>query len=505
MAPFDPTASSPPGSPGPAGGHSCLVNDVHARLNPTRVARVVRPRSVAEVREAVRTAAAEGLAVSIAGGRHAMGGQQFGTGTVLLDTTGLDRVLAFDPAAGEIEVEAGIQWPALLAWLDQAQHGHPAPWGIIQKQTGADRLSLGGALAANIHGRGLALAPFAADVAAFDLLGADGEIRRCSRHDHPELLRLAAGGYGLFGVAVSLRLRLTPRRKLERVVRMLDAEGVVPTLEARANAGFLYGDWQFAIDPASDDFLQRGVCSCYRPVDPATPFPANQRALSADAWRDLLYLAHADKRRAVDRYVAHYLATDGQIYWSDRHQLAEYVDGYHAALDARLGIAPGATGSELISELYVPRPALPRFLASVREDARRHAVDVVYGTVRLIEPDTDTELAWATAPWACVVLNLHVDHTPAGLAKAEADCRRLIDRAIAQGGSFYLTYHRFARRQQVETCYPQFPEFLRQKLAVDPEERFQSDWYRHFRAMFADLLPPPRIGTIAVAGAMVPR
>ena len=32
-------------------------------------------------------------------------------------------------------------------------------WGIVQKQTGADRLSLGGALACNAHGRGLALKP----------------------------------------------------------------------------------------------------------------------------------------------------------------------------------------------------------------------------------------------------------------------------------------------------------------------------------------------------------
>lgn len=30
------------------------------------------------------------------------------------------------------------------------------------------------------------------------------------------------------------------------------------------------------------------------------------------------------------------------------------------------------------------------------------------------------------------------------------------------------------------------PAFLRRKLAHDPEERFQSDWYRHLRELFAD-------------------
>ena len=50
--------------------------------------------------------------------------------------------------------------------------------------------------------------------------------------------------------------------------------------------------------------------------------------------------------------------------------------------------------------------------------------------------------------------------------------------AIAHGGRYYLTYHRYASRAQVEACYPQFPEFLRLKKKHDPEERFQSEWYR---------------------------
>ena len=95
-----------------------LVNDIHAQLNATLVRRVLRPASVADVRDAVLTAGGAGRALAIAGGRHAMGGQQFGGGLDLLDMTGLDRVLDFDPARGEVEAEAGIMGPALIAWLD---------------------------------------------------------------------------------------------------------------------------------------------------------------------------------------------------------------------------------------------------------------------------------------------------------------------------------------------------------------------------------------------------
>jgi len=38
----------------------------------------------------------------------------------------------------------------------------------------------------------------------------------------------------------------------------------------------------------------------------------------------------------------------------------------------------------------------------------------------------------------------------------------------------------------VQACWPQMPEFLRLKRKHDPQELFQSDWYRHYRTMFED-------------------
>lgn len=460
-----------------------LVNDIHSQLNATTAHRVVQPTTVAEIQAAIAAAAAEGRAVSIAAGRHAMGGQQFGAGTVLLDMNRFNRVIAFDAEAGVVEVEAGIQWPELIAYLLEAQSDREQQWGIIQKQTGADRLSIGGALAANVHGRVLSRKPIIDDVVSFTLVDADGRLRTCSRAENADLFRLAIGGYGLFGVIATVRLRLTRRQKVERVVKMLDIEALIDAFDERMADGYLYGDFQFAIDPASDDFLREGVFACYRPVDPTTPVAAGQRALSTEDWQKLLYLAHVDKRRAVDAYSAHYLATSGQLYWSDTHQMADYLDHYHAGIDRRLGCA--VPGSEMITEIYVPRVALPLFMADARRDFCEHNVDLIYGTIRLIERDDESMLAWAKHPYACIIFNLHTDHTPEGIERSTADFRRLIDRAIAYGGSYYLTYHRYATREQVESCYPQFGAFLRLKRQHDPAERFQSDWYRHYRRMFA--------------------
>ena len=105
-----------------------------------------------------------------------------------------------------VEAEAGIQWPELVDGLIAMQKGQAPPWGIVQKQTGADRLTLGGALGANIHGRGLKLRPVIGDVESFTLMDADGSLRTCSRSENSELFRLAIGGYGLFGVVTRVRL-----------------------------------------------------------------------------------------------------------------------------------------------------------------------------------------------------------------------------------------------------------------------------------------------------------
>ena len=77
-----------------------LVNDVHSRLNETEVDGVVPVDSLESIGAALASAQSARRPVSVAGGRHAMGGQQFCTGGVLLDTRPLAGVLARSAANG---------------------------------------------------------------------------------------------------------------------------------------------------------------------------------------------------------------------------------------------------------------------------------------------------------------------------------------------------------------------------------------------------------------------
>ncbi|HEY9679654.1 MAG TPA: FAD-binding oxidoreductase [Drouetiella sp.] len=453
-----------------------VVNDHHSELNRTVVGAVRKPLNENELVMLVREARETNRQICIAGGRHAMGGQQFKTNAMLIDTASMNSVLNFDSASGKIEVEAGIMWPDLIEYLQTAQTSSARPWTISQKQTGCDLLTIGGALASNVHGRGLNKAPIVEDVEEFRIVLADGTVERCSRIENSELFCLAIGGYGAFGIISTVTLRLVPQQHLRRSVSVCSTSDAVSLLELSKSSGATFGDFQFAIDDASVDFLRVGILSTYTAEHDAKA-TTNRKLLDERQWEELLYLAHCDKSVAFEKYTQHYLSTNGQIYCSDTFQSATYLSGYHRRLDEKLGAE--CKGSEAITEVYVPRNLLADFMSDASVQLKEDKANVIYGTVRLINRDDETFLPWASSDWACIVFNLHVDHTSVAISDLEKTFRNLYDLAIKYGGKYYLTYNKFATPQQLLRCYPQALEFLEFKRLYDPDSRFTSNWLEY--------------------------
>src|SRR4030095_7686229 len=273
------------------------VNDVHSQLNRTHVRELLTPRTSEELAQIVRSASRKALPISVSGCRHSMAGQQFATDGICIDSRSLNRVISFDRERGCTEAEAGIQWPDLIRNYLEAQRDTVRPWGIAQKQTGADTFTLGGSLSSNVHGRGLAMKPLISNIESFSLINAEGKSIRCSRDENNELFRAAIGGYGLFGLIGSVTLRLVPRQKLRRAVEIVHAGDLPKRFEGRIAEKFLYGDFQFSVDEKSPEFLQRGLFSCYQPIDEREPIVAEKK-LRDDDWLDLLRLAYTDREKA---------------------------------------------------------------------------------------------------------------------------------------------------------------------------------------------------------------
>ena len=458
-------------------GRGIWVNDSQSQLNPTRVRHLCQPNSVDEIIRLVAFAKTSNSAISVSGGKHAMGGQQFGHENLHLDMSDFNRIIQLDSKAGLVTVEAGIKWPKLIHDLRELQSGLTdgiTPWVIREKQTGVDSVSIGGSLSANIHGRGLRSRPFVDSIEAFELVDHRGEVQRCSRSENRELFSLAIGGYGLFGIVATVTLRLVRRFKVQRQVSRILAMDSVTLLNQHRESGFVFGDCQFAIDMSGNADEHPAILPCYRPVSSDIEVTPEATSLSPEDWASLYRLSRTDKRQAFELFSQHYLGTDGQVYWSDTHQLSSAFSGYREAVNPK-------QGTEMITEIYLDHDKAIPCLESIREDLASRKADVTYGTIRLIEADHETFLPWARRRSVCIVANLHCPGTASGIKKTKQHFRAILDRALNFDGSFYLTYHRWALKHQIEAAYPQISEFFALKKVYDPNEIFQSNWYRHYR------------------------
>lgn len=165
---------------------------------------VVRPRSAEAALASLR--AAKGPALAHGCGRS-YGDSCLNEGGLLLDMRGLDRFLAFDPATGLLEAEAGVRLADILACV--CRPGADGSAWFPPVVPGTRWVTLGGAVANDVHGKNHhRFGSFGCHVAGFTLLRSDGRILACSPHESPELFAATIGGLGLTGLIARVRLQL---------------------------------------------------------------------------------------------------------------------------------------------------------------------------------------------------------------------------------------------------------------------------------------------------------
>ena len=169
-------------------------------------AAIFRCSSTADVVAAVNFAREEGLVLAVRGGGHNAAGLAVVDDGLVIDLSAM-RSVKVDAEKRIATVQGGALWRD----LDAATHAHGlATTGGVISSTGVGGLTLGGGLGWLMRQHGLACD----NVVAVEIVTADGQVRRASATENPDLFWAIRGGGGNFGVVTTFEFRLHPMRTL---------------------------------------------------------------------------------------------------------------------------------------------------------------------------------------------------------------------------------------------------------------------------------------------------
>lgn len=453
------------------------VNDASC-LSRTQVFGVVRPRSVADVREALAFAVEQDLIVSVAGTQHAMGGQASHPGALILDMTGFDEV-AVDETGRTATVQAGATWHTVL------QSVHPVGLSVAT-MPGIDVLSVGGTVSVNAHGLDFRAGSLSSTIRSLRVMLADGSVHRVSREQEPELFRSVIGGYGLFGVVLDVELDLVDSEMYQLRSRVIDYRDFPQVFEddVAGDESVRLSYTHLSTSPTS--FLEEAIVYTYERVEATEPIPALTERGSDRAGRLVLNLARTG-------------SIGQRLKWTAQRDLLPHVRGCARARNEALREAEACMVgrnqamfesldllrnrlpqyTDVLHEYFLPPEELVPFLDELRAELGAHDVQLLNASVRAVHRE-DIALDYAQGERFSVVLYLSQEVSDEGNDDMAELTRRLVAASLDHGGTFYLPYQQHYNREQVAKAYPELDSFFAAKRRYDPTSLFQNGFFARY-------------------------
>ena len=431
------------------------------------------PRSAADVYRPLdtpgvhSTVAALGRPVLARGLGRSYGDAALNAGGRVIDMTGLDGIRELDLQAGTITAEGGVNFDTLVKVL--------LPLGYFPPVTpGTRSVTVGGALAADIHGKNHHADGSIQDhLVSFTLLNADGETIEVTRESHPRAFAATLGGLGLTGIVTEATLRLLP---VETAYMSVDRERAPNIEAAMARLSESESDYRYSVawvdclarggslgrsvvmlgNHASRDELspkqqlhprsaKEGLRAPWPPWSPAGLL----RKSTLSAFNELFYRKPSSARAGViESLYPYFYPLDGVANWNRAYGARGFVQ-----YQVLIPFGHEATMVRIVETLS--NRECPSFLAVLKRMRAGHGM-----------------LSFPAAGWT---LSLDI---PAGVDELAELLDELDDMVVATGGRVYLAKDARVDPAKLRDMYPELEDWREIRRELDPAGRIASDLAR---------------------------
>ncbi|HEX5923935.1 MAG TPA: D-arabinono-1,4-lactone oxidase [Baekduia sp.] len=411
-------------------------------------AQIVRPTSEDELAQVVAQATAGGLPVRAVGSGHSFTDIACTDG-LLVDTTGMQRVIDAGAESGLVTVQAGITLHAL--GLENARHGL-----ALENQGDIDAQSLAGALATATHGTGARFGNLSTRVVAMRLVTASGDVVEVTRESDPEAWRAARVSLGALGIASQVTIECLPLYTLHRHDQPLALDGVLDRLDEYVDGN---DHFEFFLWPYTRTALTRSTVR-----SDAAPKPRAQwkRTLQEQVIENQVLKLSCGTGRRFERLVPRLNRTMAGA-MSEAHVQDHAYKVYATRRDVRF------TETEYAIPRAHAREALERALALVE---RRKLPILFPFEVRFAAGD-DAFLSTAHERETCYI----AAHQYTGM-EFESFFRGFEEIMDSYGGRPHWGKRHYQSAATLCERYPQWDRFQAVRTRLDPDGVFANDYTR---------------------------
>ncbi len=420
------------------------------------VSRAWQPETPEQTRTALSAAGPRGVIAR--GYARSYGDVCLNDGGDVIDATRLGAIRSFDAGSGTLVCEAGVAYEQVMRYC------LPTGWQPAVCP-GTAVVSMGGGLANDIHGKNQhVVGNFGGHVDWFDLLCADGEVRRVSRDTDAELFAATLGGIGLTGVVLALQLRLmrVPSNAMDMTeIRVPDLDTFLDLVVERQTDHPHVVGWIDAL--ATGRHLGRGILELGRPAAQGVREPLGltlKTPFEFPTWVLNRYTV-----RAFNEAYYHRLPASGR-----RRRV--HVNRFLYPLDAihdwnRMYGWKGVFQFQCLVPFADGRRAIARLMAEITHSRGASFLAVLKAMGR----PSEGMFSFAGPGYTLAMDFPRRPHT-------RALVERLHDIVIEHGGRIYLAKDACLTPERFRAMYPDVSRFQAVLARLDPEGRVQSDMSR---------------------------